>query len=66
MKFIGSGFGEDFDPSQPEAVEFRGKRILIDADLPDGILGRQLPSAEAVNEDGRSTPRPRRRPCQRL
>ena len=35
---VRSGFGEDFDPAEAELVVFGRKRILIYADLANGLL----------------------------
>jgi len=48
-KFIGPGLGEDLDAAVSERVEFRCKRIGIDADFANGLLGRQLAAAEPVD-----------------
>ncbi len=49
MQSVGSGFGENLDAPVADAVELRRKRILIDADLADRRLGRQLPASKAVD-----------------
>src|SRR5207244_3141851 len=41
--------GKDFNPSVAELVVFGGERILIDANLADGRLRRQLAGGESVN-----------------
>src|SRR5882672_9315696 len=55
VKLVGPRLGEDFDSAVAELVEFRRKRILVDADLANGLLGRKLASAESVDEDGAAT-----------
>ena len=46
---VGSGLGEDFDPTIPELVEFRRKRILVDANLAYRSFGRKLAGGEAID-----------------
>src|ERR1700734_301741 len=58
-------FGENLDTSVTKAIKLRGERILVDANLADGRLGRKLTSAEPVNVDLAST-RTRCGACQRL
>jgi hypothetical protein len=49
---IEAGLREDFDPAISQLVVLRRERILIDANFTDGLLGRQLPAAESIDEDG--------------
>ena len=48
---VGAGFGEDFDPSEAQLVVFGGEKILIEPDLADRLLGRELAAAESVDKD---------------
>ncbi|HVW12069.1 MAG TPA: hypothetical protein VHC90_26000 [Bryobacteraceae bacterium] len=50
MKIIGARFGEDFDTAVARSVELRGKRILIDANLPDRLFRGQPATRESVDE----------------
>src|ERR1043166_648547 len=50
-KLVSAGLGEDFDAAEPEFVVLRGERILIDADLANGILRRKFAAAEPIDED---------------
>ena len=45
-KLVRAGLGEDLDASEAEPVEFRRKRVLIDSNFADRILGREC---SAVN-----------------
>ena len=54
MILAAARFGEDLDAAVAELVIFCGEGVLIDADLTDGFLGRDLAAAEAVNENGAS------------
>jgi len=49
VQLVGAGLGEDFDAPVAEAVKLRRVGVLIDADLADRRLGRQIPAREAVN-----------------
>ena len=49
MQRVGSGLGENLDAPVADLVELGGKRILIDANLADRRLGRQLPAGESVD-----------------
>ena len=51
MKFIGAGLGENLDSTETQFVVFRREGILVDADLANRILRRQLATAESVNVD---------------
>ena len=48
---IRAGLGEDFDSAVTQLVILRGKRILVDANLTNGRLGRKLPAGESVDVD---------------
>ena len=63
--FVGTRLGQDFDAPETQPVEFRGKRIGVDADFANRFLGGQLAAAEAVDVD-LSAVRPGARPCQGL
>ncbi len=52
MKFVCAWLGEDFDAAITQLVVFRRKRILVDANLANGIFRRQLASAESINKNG--------------
>lgn len=45
---------EDLDAAEAELVVLGRERILIDADLADGVLGGDLAAAESIDEDGAS------------
>src|ERR1019366_8748347 len=49
---VGARLGEDLDLAVTQLVVLRRKRVLVDANLADGLLRRKLPAAEAVHEDG--------------
>ena len=51
MKLVGSRLGENLDAAVAELVEFGRKRILVDANLANGILGRQRAAGESVDVD---------------
>ena len=51
MVFVGPRFGEDLDPAQAEFVELRRKGVLVDANLANRLLGRNLSRAESINVD---------------
>src|SRR5712691_1487685 len=48
-QLVSSGFCQDFDPAIAQFVVFRGKRILIDANLADRSFGGKVSSRESVN-----------------
>ena len=50
MKLICARLGENLDTAETWKVVFGSKRILVDANLPDGFLRRQAPSGESVDE----------------
>src|SRR4029077_10222368 len=49
MIFVGAWLGKDFNAAISQLVVFRGKWILINPDLADGRLGRQLAGGESIN-----------------
>src|SRR5580698_8699997 len=49
MKFVGAGLGEDFDAAVAELVVFGGERVLVDANLADRRLRRELAGGESVD-----------------
>jgi len=51
VQLVGSGLGKNFDAPIAQAVELRREGVLIDANLANRRLGRQLPAAEAVDVD---------------
>jgi hypothetical protein len=51
MKFVAAGLGEDLDTAEAQLVVLRRKRVLVDPDLADGVLGRKLAAAEPIDED---------------
>jgi hypothetical protein len=65
MIFVATRLGENFDAPEPQLVELRRERILINADLANRVFRRQLAAAEAVDEN-RSSARPGRRAGERL
>ena len=50
-QLVGARLGENLDAAEAQPVEFGGKGILVDADLADGFLGRQLAAAETIDVD---------------
>ena len=65
VPLVGARLGQDLDAAVAEFVVFRGKRILIDADLADGRFRRKLAAGESVDVDLAAVG-PRRRPGQGL
>src|SRR5579884_1231867 len=51
MPFVGSGLGEDLDATVAQLVVLGRERILIDANLADRRLGRNLPAGESIDVD---------------
>src|ERR1039458_8112862 len=49
---VGARLGEDFDLAVAQLVILRRERVLVDANLADGFLRRELAAAEAIHEDG--------------
>ena len=49
---VGTGLGKDLDFAVAQLVVFGRKRVLVDANLADRFLRRELAAAEAVHEDG--------------
>ena len=52
FEFVRARLGEDLDAAEAEFVVLGRKRVLVDANLADGFLGRKLASAEAVDVNG--------------
>src|SRR5579863_3831543 len=50
VKLVRSGLGEDLDPTVAQRVIFRRKRVGVDANLTNRLLGRKLACCKAVNE----------------
>src|SRR6202011_4534013 len=48
---VRSGFGEYFNPAEAELIVFGRKRILIYADLANGLFGGKLSTAESIDKD---------------
>ena len=51
MELFGAGLGDDLYAAVSDAVVLGGKRILIDANLKDGRLGRKLAARESIDVD---------------
>ncbi len=51
MELLRAGLGDDLNAAVADAVVLGGKRILVDADLEDGGLGRKLAAGESVDVD---------------
>src|SRR5579859_472484 len=51
VKLVRARLGENLDAAVAELVVFGRERILVDADLADGILGGKLAAAEAIDID---------------
>ena len=49
VKLAEAGLRGDFDAAVAELVVFGGERILVDPNLQDRVLGRELAAGEAVN-----------------
>src|SRR6478609_10331142 len=49
VDFIGARLGENLNPAKAHTVILRGKRILVDANFPDGRLWRKLATGKTVN-----------------
>src|SRR5580704_3064941 len=49
VQLVGARFREDFDAPIPELVVFGRERVLIDANLADGILARQGAAGETID-----------------
>src|SRR5205823_2995922 len=49
---VGAGAGENLDAAEAQPVVFGGEGILVDADLANGFLGRQVAAAETIDIDG--------------
>src|SRR4051794_32871877 len=56
VKFVGSWLCKNLDPPESELVEFGRKRILVDSNLANRLLGREPSSGKAVDVD-LATPR---------
>src|SRR5207253_1364158 len=52
VEFVRAGLCENLDAAEAQLVVLRRERILIDSDLPDGVLGGKLATAEAIDKDG--------------
>ena len=50
-QLVGAGLGQNLDSAETEPVVLGGKRVLVDANLADGFLGRQLAAAEPIDVD---------------
>ncbi len=48
-QFVGAGLGQNLDAAEADLVVFRRKRVLIDADLADGIFVGKLAAGEPVD-----------------
>lgn len=51
VKLVSARFGDNLDAAIAQLVVFRGERILIDPNFPDGILRGKLTCAKAVDEN---------------
>src|SRR5580698_3878393 len=51
VEVIRARLGENFDAPEPKLVELGREGVLVDADLSNGFLGRQLAAAETVDID---------------
>src|SRR5262249_37251610 len=49
VKFVGTGFREDFNAAIPKMVVFRRKGILVDADFPNRLFRRQLSACKTID-----------------
>ncbi len=54
VKRVAARLGEDLNAAPAVVVVLGGERILVDADLADGALGRKTSTAEAVDVEMRS------------
>src|SRR5690349_2606251 len=52
MKLVRSRLRKNVDAPVPEPVVFGRKRILIDSDLTDGVLGREFSATESIYVEG--------------
>ena len=52
FEFFRARLGEDFDGAIADTIVLWREGILVDADLANGVFGRQVAAAEAVDKDG--------------
>src|SRR5205085_732773 len=50
-KLVGSGFGENLDASESQAVVFGRERVLVNANFADGRLGGKTAAGESIDKN---------------